>query len=197
MQLTRLQELITVTEGKITQELTEARSTMTDFDGIQSIVNDALGDLSDKLGKNGSLATLMKSSGAAKLDTVKDSDGKNILAQIVAKTTEYKKSMEKLLMEAEMLLSQVNEGQSSVGSILAEGSTYADSADFTDEFFTLHEKVNSLEKVMKNPRWMAWMKTTDQNFGTECEGHAKDAKDALTALKNSLNQVGEQLDQAE
>ena len=106
MNLARLQELTNLVEStskNTAANLNEGRSTMSDFDGIRSIVEDALGDLSDKLGKSGSLAALMKSSGAAKLDTVKDADGKNIQAQIVAKTVEYRKAMEKLLMEAEML----------------------------------------------------------------------------------------------
>ncbi len=197
MNLARLQELTNLVEStskNTAANLNEGRSTMSDFDGIRSIVEDALGDLSDKLGKSGSLAALMKSSGAAKLDTVKDADGKNIQAQIVAKTVEYKKAMEKLLMEAEMLLSQVDESEELDGEPLTEGMSYSDSAEFTDEFYTVMSKVNDIEKVIKHPRWMSYMKTTDTNYGTECEGHAQDAKSAVTALKSAMNNVNEEFD---
>ncbi len=77
------------------------------IEGITSIVEDALGDLSDKLGKGGSLATLMKATGAEKLDVVKDKEGKVILQSIVAKTAEYVKDIKKLMLEAEILMAQM------------------------------------------------------------------------------------------
>jgi hypothetical protein len=180
------------------QGLTEAKSATSDFDGIRGIVEDALGDLSDKLGKGGSLSTLLKSSGAAKLDTVKDADGKNIEKQIVALTTDYKKAITKLLMEAELLVSQVQEGQGSgSGSVLLEAkSDYGTSGEFTDEFFGLFDHVNKLKAVIKAPRWMEYMKTTDTNFGTDTAEPAASAISALNSLDAALRDIDAEFDKA-
>ena len=87
----------------------KVRNSTKEFTAICDFVTDSLNDLSDALGKNGTLAALMKESGASKLDTEKDRDGKNIAQQIIQKTTDYKKSIEKLLVEAEFLVSQSDE----------------------------------------------------------------------------------------
>jgi hypothetical protein len=178
--------------------LTEAKSATSDFDGIRGIVDDALGDLSDKLGKGGSLSTLMKSSGAAKLDTVKDADGKNIEKQIVALTTEYKKAITKLLMEAELLVSQVHEAQGSgSGSVLLEAKgDYSDSGEFTDEFFGLFDHLNKMKAVIKAPRWLEYMKMTDTNFGTSTVESALSTISALNSLDAALHDIDAEFDKA-
>lgn len=108
MQLTRLQELTTAAQ-KAEEPVLEAKSVSADFDGIRAIVEDALGDLCDKLCSGGALHSLMKESGADKLDTVKDKDGHTVMKKIDKLTSEYKKSVEKLLMEAETMVMQVAE----------------------------------------------------------------------------------------
>ena len=111
MELTRLKELLESAQtAQAAEVLQEGAKHTKDFDGIRGIVDDCIADLREKIGKGGMLATLMKESGASKLDTVKDADGKNVLNQIIAKTTEYTKAIEKLMTEAEILISQVNEG---------------------------------------------------------------------------------------
>jgi hypothetical protein len=118
MQLSRLQELLATQEHA--ELLEEGKQHDKDFDGIRSIVDDCLADLKDKLGKGGNLATLFKASGASKMDTVKDADGKNVLKQIIDLTTEYTKAVAKLMTEAEILVSQVAEGMDVDGDALTE-----------------------------------------------------------------------------
>lgn len=278
MKLTRLQELL---ETRI-DEATAApkRSAASDFDGIRSIVEDSLADLKDKIGKGGNLADLMKSSGASKLDTVKDAAGKNVLNQIIALTTGYTKAVEKLMTEAEILVSQVNEGielddedmldeakkeltsaekktcgwyivdpdgdnagyrDSAVGkrkadsdcesankdqprgnrckvvygymkdgngdvkklpspmyeSLIQEAnSDYDDSSEFTDEFYGMSQDIEKMKMKIKNPRWLKWMKVTDQNFGTDCEAPARAAIAAIGTLSTQFTDLEEELDKA-
>lgn len=154
--------------GQITpaKKLTEARDHMADLDGIKSVVDDALADLADKLiGKDGSALALMKSTGAAKMDTVKDKEGKNIQAQLKDKVTAFKKDVEKLMTEVEILLSQVDQPMSE-GQLNEGNLAYADSADFTEELYTVHQKITDMKKIVMQPKWKAWMKATEHNFGT-------------------------------
>lgn len=196
MNLTRLQELVSLTEAAAPAKSAPSRSAASDFDGIRSVVEDSLADLKDKLGKGGNLATLFKSSGAAKLDTVKDKDGKNIMAQIVALTTEYTKAVEKLMMEAEVLVMQVSEGQDLEGEVLMEGKGYDGSEEFTDEFYGISADIEKMKAKMKNPRWLAWFKLTDQNFGTETSEHARSAIQSITTLSSDFTALEGELDQA-
>ena len=192
MELTRLKELMAVQpEAEV---IVEAKKSEADFAGIARIVDDCLADLKDKLGKGGSLATLFKTSGASKLDTVKDENGKNVLAQIIALTADYKKSIESLMMEAELL---VNQGQPIAEGLIQEASSdYSDSSEFTDEFYGMLEKIAQFKGKMKNPRWMKWMRTTDTNFGTETEQPALGAIDAINTLHAQFQDIDEELDKA-
>lgn len=209
MKLSRLQELSTLIEAEAAPT---KRSASKDFAGIQNVVQDCLDDLKDKLGKGGSLATLFKSSGASALDTVKDDQGKNVLKQIIDTTTDFKKSIEKLMTEAEILLSQVDEGLESDGDLLAESSSeYDDSSEFTEEFYGILAKLAKLEteiekrlkskkydftdlleaiitiqQKMVNPRWMNWMRSTDDNFSTDTRQLAKEALADIKAMISAI-----------
>ncbi len=187
MELTRLKEILELTPAQ--PIVAEAKSKP--IDGIVSIVEDALGDLSDKLGKGGSLATLMRDSGASKIDTVKDASGKNVLQQINALTVEYKKAIEKLMVEAELLISQLDE------SIILEADEFDDSAEFTEEFYGIMQDVTKMKKKMKAARWMAWMKSTDENHSTECQAKAKNAIAAVVFLEDTLKAVDDELEKAD
>ena len=199
--LSRLQELVSLTEAADAKK-PATRNVGKDFNGIRSVVEDSLADLKDKLGKGGNLATLFKDSGASKLDTVKDSSGKNIMTQIVALTTEYTKAVEKLMMEAEVLVMQVSEGQDTEGEVLSEGLLtegrgYNDSAEFTDEFYGMSADIEKLKSKMKNPRWVGWFKETDSNFGTDSLPSAREAISSINGLASSFSSLEEQLDQAD
>lgn len=196
MQLTRLQELLAT---QTAETLTEGKQHDKDFDGIRNVVDDCLADLKDKLGKGGNLATLMKDSGASKMDTEKDASGKNVLNQIMHLTSEYTKAISKLMTEAEMLVAQVNEEfDPETGEMLNEASsaTYEDSSEFTDEFYGMMQKIAEFKGKMKNPRWMAWMKVTDSNFGTETEPPARSAISAINNLHAQFQDIDTELDKA-
>lgn len=197
MELIRLKELLESAQtAQAAEVLQEGAKHTKDFDGIRGIVDDCIADLREKIGKGGMLATLMKESGASKLDTVKDADGKNVLNQIIAKTTEYTKAIEKLMTEAELLVSQVNEGAAPTGKVLVEGKDYSDSSEFTDEFYGIVQQVAKMKQAMKNPRWLAWMKTTDSNFGTETEVPARAAIQAVNSLDAQLSDIDAEFDKA-
>lgn len=196
MSLSRLQELQAL-QFADTPVLTEGTKHDKDFAGIARVVDDALADLKDKLGKGGNLAILMKASGASKLDTVKDADGKNVLNQIMAKTAEYKKAIEGLLLDAEILISQMNEGQEAEGKMLTEASSdYEDSSDFTEEFMKLQSHVINVKSIVKSPRWMKWFKVTDTNFATDCEPIAREVVSSVNELASQIEQLEDELDKA-
>lgn len=274
MQLTRLQELLATTEAE--HKLEEGKKHYSDFQGMMRVVDDCLDDLKDKLGKGGSLATLFKESGASKLDTHKDDEGKNVLAQVIAKTMEYTKLMSKLMTEAEILISQTGEavlkeddlseakelsaaekktvgwyivdpdgdnagyrdsktgkakaerecedsnkgkprgerskvvygympaGNGDVKKLpapmyedqLNEAADYDDSSEFTEEFYKMEAQITDIKGRMKNPRWMSWMKTTDSNFGTECEAPARAAIQAIGTLQAQMSDLDAEFDKA-
>ena len=198
MELTRLKELMAarIDETVITEA---SKKQEADFDGIRNVVEDALADLNDKIGKGGNLATLFKESGASKLDTYKDADGKNVLAQILLKVAAFKKDISSLMTEAELL---VNQAQMSEGiemdddEVLLEAKEYSDSSDFTDEFYGIVQQVAKMKQAMKNQRWMNWMKITDDNFGTDTQTPARSAITAINSLDAQLSDIDDELDKA-
>lgn len=195
MQLSRLQELLATQESA--ELLAEGAKHDKEFDKISQAVDLALKDLKLEIGKGGDLAALMKASGASKLDTVKDDDGKNVLNQIIALTTEYAKAVSKLMTEAEILISQVSEGMEVKGGLLTEAnSDYEDSSEFTDEFYGMSQDIEKMKSKIKNPRWMKWMKVTDQNFATECEAPARAAIAAIGTLSTQFTDLEEEFDKA-
>lgn len=107
--LSNLRHLIALRAAVQPESVLEEVGSAAALDGIRAIVTDALGDLEDKLGEDGVLATLMADSGADKLDTVKDADGFTVMKRLTTRVDQFKKEVEKLLVEAEVLISQVNE----------------------------------------------------------------------------------------
>lgn len=148
----------------------EAKSAASDFDGIRSIVEDSLADLSEKVE---ALMALAKSTGAIKLDTVKDKDGHTVFKKI-KKLADDAQQIKTLMTEAEAMVMQVAESQVDEGDALLEGKNYDDSAEFTEEFYGVIQKVNDIKRVVKAPRFMGWMKSTDHNFGPSLGGDDDD-----------------------
>ena len=198
MELTRLKELMAprIDESVITEA---SKKQEADFDKIQDAVDLALKDLQLELGKGGDLAALFKESGASKLDTYKDADGKNVLTQIHLKVAAFKKDIGSLMSEAGVL---VNQAQMSEGiemddeDLLLEAKEYSDSSAFSDELFDLKKQVAGIQGVMKNPRWMNWMKITDTNFGTDTQTPASSAITAINSLDAQLSDLDNELDKA-
>jgi len=101
--LNRLRELAALLQPK-REPVAEAKSPTSDFDGIKAVVDDALADLHDKLGEGGALETLLDKSGLSGLDKNTDHDGKTILERLSVRTAQYKKEVDNLLTEVELML---------------------------------------------------------------------------------------------
>jgi hypothetical protein len=49
---------------------------------------------------------------------------------------------------------------------------YADSSEFTNDLETVRSLVSQIKKIIDQPRWMNWMRVTDENYSTYCEAKA-------------------------
>jgi hypothetical protein len=47
---------------------------------------------------------------------------------------------------------------------------YESSIDFTEDFADAYKKLTDAVKLLNKPEMLEWMKATDQNYGTACEG---------------------------
>ncbi len=187
-----LASLTAISKPAQEQVVAEGKSNASDFDGIRSIVEDSLADLQEKVE---ALMDLAKSTGAIKLDTVKDKDGHTVFKKIQKLAAEAQQ-IKKLMTEAEAMIMQVAEGQVEEGEALLEGKDYSDSAEFTDEFYGMISKVNDIKRIVKAPRFMSWMKVTDHNFDTNCEQLGRAVIDATDALHTAVNELEDNLDSA-
>lgn len=176
----------------------EAKSQSTDFEGIRSVIEDALADLQDKIE---ALTDLAKTTGAVKLDTIKDKDGLTVFKKLLKVSKDYKKDMDKLMAEAEAMIMQVAEGQVDRqvdGDVLTEGNlNYSDSADFTEDLTAVGSRVHDIKKIVRQPRWKAWMHTTDQNFDTSTVALEKDFAEKMLALDKAYDALEDELIRAE
>ena len=102
MRLSHLSEL--TAQAPIVQE---AKTDMSDLDGIKSLVDDCIADLVDKLGAGGSLAELAKKTGMDKLDTEKDKDGMTVLPKLAKTVKDFKKTVEALMTEVELMVASM------------------------------------------------------------------------------------------
>lgn len=118
--LYRLRELAALFKPKAEPEsVQEGAKANSDFAGIKRIVDDALADLHDKLSEGGSLETLLDKAGLTDLDKNKDSDGATMLERLAMRTAQFKKEVDKLMTEVELMLTSdmsegINENQNSV-----------------------------------------------------------------------------------
>ncbi len=192
MSFQTLASLTAISKPAQEQVVAEAKSQASDFDGIRSVVEDSLADLQDKVE---ALMDLAKSTGAIKLDTVKDKDGLTVFKKI-QKLCSDAQQIKKLMTEAEAMVMQVAEGQVDEGDVLLEAKDYSDSAEFTEEFYTMISKVNDIKRVVKAPRFMNWMKVTDHNFDTNCEQLGRAVVEATDALHQAVNDLEDNLDSA-
>ncbi len=90
-------------------------------------------------------------------------------------------------------LTTLNEATSGHG-FFQEAKQYTDSGEFTDEFYDLFTQVTKMKKVMKNPKWVEYMRTTDRNFSASTEASARTAIKAVTELEDALTDIDRELD---
>jgi hypothetical protein len=91
-------------------------------------------------------------------------------------------------------LTQINEA--TAGGFFAEAKSYSDSGEFTDEFYDLFAQVTKMKKVMKNQKWLDYMKLTDFNMSTQTEPEAREAIKAIVALEAALTAIDKEFDRA-
>jgi hypothetical protein len=75
-----------------------------------------------------------------------------------------------------------------------EARSYSDSGEFTEEFYELFNQVTKMKKIMKHPKWLDWMESTDRNADTNTEGHARDAIRAIVDLEAALTDIDHEFD---
>lgn len=176
MNLSRLQEL----SGLIVPaQVQEAKKPSTsDFHSVLDFVNDSLADLTDALGKDGTLSKLV--------------DGAK-MAAITRSVAAFKKDIEAKLTDIEVDM-MAGEAEDLKEGLIVEGKDYEDSGDFTDELFTVADHINKMKQIVRQPRWMNWMRVTDDNFGTSAAAlnqdftaKLKEVDTAFTALENELH----------
>lgn len=79
------------------------------------------------------------------------------------------------------------------------GGEYRDSAEFSDDMSTAFQAIQKATKIVKSQKWDAYMKITDENFGTKAAPLSRrmvaaltEAKKAMDALDNVLLDATEQ-----
>ena len=83
------------------------------------------------------------------------------------------------------------------GGFFTEAKGYTDSSEFTDEFYgELFAQVTKMKKIMKNQKWMDYMKLTDFNMGTDAEEPARAAIKAVVELEKALQRIDNEFDKA-
>lgn len=90
--------------------------------------------------------------------------------------------------------SQITEA--TAGGFFTEAKGYSDSGEFTDEFYDLFAQVTKMKKVMKNQKWVDYMKLTDFSMQTSTEDYAREAIKAIVALEAALQGIDRELDRA-
>jgi hypothetical protein len=126
-ELSRLRELAALFRPRVEVSVVaeDANKSISDFDGIKNIVEEAIGDLEDKLGEGGSLETLLDKHGLSDLDKKADADGATMLNRLAVRTEQYKKEVMDILLEIELMLaSNVKESVQESLTEMAKASSF-------------------------------------------------------------------------
>jgi hypothetical protein len=91
-------------------------------------------------------------------------------------------------------MTKINEVTSG-GGFFTEAKGYSDSGEFTDEFYGLFQQSTKMKMIMKNQKWMDYMKMSDYHtMDSTCQDAAKDAIRAVIALENALQRIDKAFD---
>lgn len=82
------------------------------------------------------------------------------------------------------------------GGFFTEAKGYSDSGEFTDEFYDLFALATKMKKVMKNEKWLNYLKMGDMNNDTNTQEHARDAIRAIVTLEAALQAIDKEFDEA-
>ena len=80
------------------------------------------------------------------------------------------------------------------GGFFTEAKGYSDAGEFTDEFYDLFTQVTKMKKVMKNEKWLNYLKLTDFSQQTSTETSGRDAIKAIVALEAALQAIDKEFD---
>jgi len=86
--------------------------------------------------------------------------------------------------------------EATAGGFFTEAKGYSDSGEFTDEFYDLFAQVTKMKKVMKNEKWLNYLKMGDINNDTSTQDPARDAIRAILALEDALHAIDKEFDKA-
>ena len=122
-ELNRLRELAALFRPRAEQVVEEASpGSLNALDGIRSVVDDAIGDLEDKLGHDGALEHLLEKNGLG---------NKLFISHLASGLREYKKETTRILGEIEKMLVELE----------MQGDEISDSdLKAHDEIFARHHK---------------------------------------------------------
>jgi Sec7-like guanine-nucleotide exchange factor len=84
-----------------------------------------------------------------------------------------------------------------IQTLTEEKAEYEDSADFTEELSDVEEMTKKLFDIVGSKRWSNWMKITDTNYSTHCVQINKRLVDNVTKVKNCIEQLMDDLDDAQ
>lgn len=99
-------------------------------------------------------------------------------------------------MSLKHLQELTNITEATSGGFFTEAKGYSDSGEFTDEFYDLFAQVTKMKKIMKNAKWLDYMKMTDFNMSTSTESHGRQAIKAIVALESALQAIDKEFDKA-
>ena len=77
-----------------------------------------------------------------------------------------------------------------------QNNEYADSSEFTAEFYELLAHVRKAKVIMTSPKFVHWLNVTDRNHDTECFKIYVNALVRVVPLKYQLEALEQELDKA-
>ena len=70
---------------------------------------------------------------------------------------------------------------------------YTDSAEFTEELYTVAKKIKEIRDIVGSERWAAWMKVTDENFMTQTMGIDTQLQELVNLTFDKLDELDNEM----
>jgi hypothetical protein len=107
-------------------------------------------------------------------------------------TIKYDTGQRKRVMRNQVDVGDLNE------EVLAEAKAeYDNPSDFAEDLSSVGTALLDLKKIIRSPRWKAWMTATDTNNSSSCAALATDLADSLTALDKAYDALEDELQSTE
>ena len=79
------------------------------------------------------------------------------------------------------------------GQMNEDGDEYADSAEFTEDFFGVDNSLAAITGITTSQKWNNWLRVTDHNYLTHCvdsnERFRKKLNAAIAAFDILINEI--------